>query len=184
MKNHIICVIDRSGSMGAIIDEAINGFNTFLEEQRAEGDKDRLTFYQFDDRFETVCKRKKLKNVEPLSRDTFIPRGMTALNDAIGKALSETEVKSGENNILMILTDGHENASKEYSNARIKSMVAEREKSGDWTVIYVGPDVDAFDVGAGFGVVEANVVAFKAGTAEGTRAAFASASNTVSDNKS
>ena len=108
----IICILDRSGSMSAIRDDAIGGFNTFLEAQKEAGGTALLTLVLFDDVVDVVHEARSIEEVPPLDRDTFLPRGSTALYDAIGKTLgaamrrSRAAAKADERVIVCILTDG------------------------------------------------------------------------------
>lgn len=182
--NHIICVIDRSGSMDFMRTEAINGFNKFLEDQKKDGTDDVLTFVQFDHEYDVITVREPLDKVKPIDQSSYVPRGTTALNDAIGKTIANTVdwSRPEDKTIFMVLTDGHENASKEYSKEHLKRLIEHHESKYGWEVIYVGPDVNAFDVGAGYGVRQVNIVPY-AVTPEGTTTAFNESSSTVSSSK-
>lgn len=117
---HINVVLDRSGSMGLVRDDTIGGFNTFLAGQQALPGKATFTLLQFDDVLEHVQKFVPLNEARPLTKETYIPRNMTALLDAVGteieatgqtlKALAEPQ-RPGKV-LFVILTDGQENASK------------------------------------------------------------------------
>lgn len=182
--NHIICVIDRSGSMQAMRTEAINGFNSFLEKQKADNTDDALTFVQFDDEYQVICVRRPLEDVEPLSEQTYVPRNLTALHDAIGQTIENTKEWSHptDKTILMVLTDGHENASRIYTKDAVKRRIEHHERKYGWEVIYCGPDIDAYDVGAGLGVRAANIVPYNV-SKEGTMHAYQTSSDTVSSHK-
>lgn len=183
--NHIICVIDRSGSMNHVREEAIGGFNDFLQKQKDDNTDDVLTFVQFDDKYEVICVRRPLDQVKELTVETFQPRGMTALYDAIGKTIANTSVWSEkeDNTVMLILTDGHENTSREYTKEMVKSQIEHHEKNFGWNVIYVGPDVDAFDVGGGLGVYSGRIVPYNVSKV-GTRTAYSDVSQVVTSHKS
>ena len=141
-----ILILDRSGSMETAWDDTIGGFNAFVNEQKEFGGT--LTLVQFDHEYLVSYDKKLIGDVEPLTRQTFQPRGATALFDAIGKAIKG--VQSGTPTVI-IFTDGHENASREYTKAHIKDLIEQRTKDG-WTFVYLGANQDAFDVGAGIGI--------------------------------
>lgn len=127
----IICVIDRSGSMESIRSDAIGGFNRFLADQQEPEDPARLTMVLFDDQYDVAYNGMDIHNVPPLTTRTFVPRGMTALLDAIGKTLNTVSARLAEipaedrpeKIIVAILTDGHENASREFSLPVIRKSV-------------------------------------------------------------
>jgi hypothetical protein len=87
---HITLILDRSGSMSSILDQAIDGFNTCITEQRGLPGAATLTLVQFDDEVELVHRAVDLPTVPPLTPETFVPRGPTALYDAIGRAVADT----------------------------------------------------------------------------------------------
>ncbi len=86
---HITLVLDRSGSMESMRGDAIGGFNTFLKDQQAAPGIASLTLVQFDDRYEKPYEFAPLPSVEPLTEKTFVPRGSTALLDAVGQAIDQ-----------------------------------------------------------------------------------------------
>lgn len=182
MKTEIISIIDRSGSMATIASDAIGGFNTFLKDQREVPGEGRMTVLLFDDRFETLYAGKSLKEAEPLTDKTFVPRGGTALLDAIGRTLNEqgARIKTdgwADKVIVCILTDGQENQSREFTAPKIKEMVKHAESHG-WSFIYLAANQDAFATGAAYGINAAHTQAFAA-TGAGTQTAYASMSNTT-----
>ena len=122
-----IFILDRSGSMEACRDDTIGGFNAFLREQQAEGGT--LTLILFDHEYSVSYTNKPISDVEPLTINTFVPRGATALLDAIGKAIKNTQSNVPT---VVILTDGQENSSQEYTKAHIKDLIEQKTKDG-WT---------------------------------------------------
>ena len=166
----ILAIVDRSGSMGLVRDDAIGGFNQFLEDQQQQGGNANLTLVLFDDEYEVPVTGKPVQDVVPLDRSTFVPRGWTAMNDAIGKALTELEAKNPEKAIITILTDGAENASKEYTADAVKQKIKAAEARG-WEVIFLAANIDAFAAGNTLGVSASNTVAFAANAA-GVSSAF------------
>lgn len=155
----IVCVVDRSGSMASIKNDAIGGFNNFLEDQKKLPGEARMTVALFDHEYLLYCSDTPLKNVLPLTSQTYIPRGSTSLNDAVGKSISNLNQRNPTKAIIVILTDGHENNSTEYTKQAIKAMVAECEKKG-WAVIYLSADANAFDDGASIGIARNNMAGF------------------------
>lgn len=133
-----VVILDRSGSMETCRDDTIGGFNAFLREQQAEGGT--LTLILFDHEYQVLYDRKPIRDVAPLTTETFVPRGSTALLDAIGKA-----IKTTQSNVptVVILTDGQENSSHEYTKAHIKDLIDQKTRDG-WTFVYLGANQDAF----------------------------------------
>lgn len=177
MKAEIICIIDRSGSMASIASDAIGGFNRFLEDQKAVPGEAKMTIVLFDNEYLTLANAATLETVKPLTTETFVPRGGTAMLDAIGRTLTEhgkriAEEKWAEKVIVCILTDGQENCSREYNAARIKEMIQHAEKVGGWAFVYLAANQDAFATGAQYGISEALTQNFAA-NAQGTAAAYA-----------
>jgi len=144
-SRNLVFLLDRSGSMESCRDDTIGGFNSFVRDQAALGGK--LTLIQFDHEIIKTFEKVELSSVVPLTSNTFTPRGSTALLDAIGKTIKETS----EVSTLIILTDGHENASIEYTKAHVKDLIEQKQKDG-WTVIYLGANQDAFAEGSSLGI--------------------------------
>ena len=155
-NTEILVITDRSGSMGSIAKDVIGGYNRFLEDQQAVDGEARVTFAQFDDIYELVYEGRPLAQAPKLSDKTFVPRGMTALNDAIGKTLTTQKQRIEKEGwadlvIVCIITDGQENASKEYKLDQIKALTSEAEGKG-WKFIYLGANQDSFAVTQNLGI--------------------------------
>lgn len=174
----IVCVLDRSGSMDHLAKEVIGGFNSFINEQRKVKGKARVTLVLFDTEYKMVYDRIKLKHVPELTSDVYWARGMTALNDAIGKTIVNLKKKS--KGIFLIQTDGGENASREFTNDSVKRLVNKKEKKG-WSFVYLGADIDAFGEGMsrGFG----NTVQYGA-TVKGTNDMYSAVSTMAFNTRS
>ena len=150
---HLYVLLDRSGSMESIRTEVVAGFNAFLAGQQVNGDDARLTLVQFDDQdvAETIVADAPIRRVRPLKRNDFIPRGSTPLLDATGllvaraKAHTETTRIRGleEKVVIVSITDGEENASREFTRASVKALVKEREEAG-WTFVFLSAGLDAY----------------------------------------
>lgn len=125
-------------------DDTIGGFNSFLNDQKALGGS--LTLIQFDHEY-TETASAKIEDIKPLTRETYKPRGSTALLDAIGQAIkSATGTPS-----VVILTDGHENASTKFTRAHIHDLIEQKTKDG-WTFAYLGANQDAFAEAGSIGI--------------------------------
>jgi len=165
-KTHIICILDRSGSMSSIMQDSIGGFNTFLEQQKELPDDATITVALFDDRYELLYDNVDIKKAKELTSKEWFPRGTTALYDAIGKTINSEKArftKMGDDKptkvLVCVVTDGHENASTEYKINNIKDLIKDCEKQ-DWNFIYLAANQDAFDVGTSFGISGANTFTY------------------------
>ena len=149
-QTEIVVILDRSGSKNEIGKSTVDGFNTFLNEQKnAEGEAF-LTLIQFDDRYEISYKNTPIKEVNPLIlNETFVPRGSTALLDAIGKTIEELETERDV--ILVIITDGFENASRTYKKEAVMKIIETKENEG-WNVLFLAANQDAISAGGSIGV--------------------------------
>ena len=152
-----VFILDRSGSMESCWDDTIGGFNAFVNDQKQFGGT--LTLIQFDHEYQLVYENKPIEEVEPLTRETFKPRGSTALLDALGRAIKE--IKTQTIPTYVILTDGHENASHQYTKAHIKDLVCERQKEG-WQFVYLGANQDAFTEAGAIGIGPAGTLNYDA----------------------
>ena len=141
----LIFLLDRSGSMESCRDDTIGGFNAFVKDQAALGGK--LSLIQFDHEIEKSFTDLELKEVKPLTTETFKPRGSTALLDAIGATIKE----SSGTPLVIILTDGYENASTKFTKAHIKDLIEQKTKEG-WTFMYLGANQDAFAEAGSIGI--------------------------------
>lgn len=150
-QTEIVVILDRSGSMISIGKSTVEGFNTFLDEQQNSEGEAFLTLVQFDDRYEVDYKSTPIKDVVPLIlNETFVPRGSTALFDAVGRTIEELE--TDRDVILVIITDGHENYSQTYKREAIMKMIETKEKEDGWKVLFLAANQDAIAAGASIGV--------------------------------
>jgi len=203
MKTDIHFVLDRSGSMWDILNDTIGGFNQFVSSQQDDPNGEcYLNLYQFDHEYQIVYQNKNIKEVELLNKETFQPRGNTALLDAIGRTISSIPYKKLENNniennnnendndkgkdkdkiIFVILTDGEENSSKEFSYNTISKMIEEREKDG-WEFVFLGANQDAIKTAGGLGIKQNSAMTY-AQTPQNVRACFNSLSSAISRTRS
>jgi len=156
---HIIIVLDRSGSMSGIQRATISGFNEFIGQQRTLPGTATLLAVKFDDQYELLYEG-GLAGAPPLDENNFVPRGMTALQDAIGRTIDEAGRKlaaTGEDQrpekvIFVVLTDGLENASKEYSREKVAEMIGHQREKYSWEFVFLGANQDAVLVGAGLNI--------------------------------
>lgn len=165
---HIIFVVDRSGSMFSIAGDMIGGYNEFIKKQKELPDKCIVSFYQFDDVYETVFERENLQDVKDLTAETYQPRGSTALYDAMirtidsyGQYLANLKEEERPERILFItITDGFENASENRDVAAVRERVKHQKEKYDWDFIFLGSNIDAWDTSGTIGVAASATLQF------------------------
>lgn len=162
----ITLVVDRSGSMDAIKSDAEGGVNTFIAEQAKLPGEALLTLVQFDTEYEFVHKGTPVKKV---GKYKLVPRGSTALLDAVGRAINETGdrlAKMAEADrpglvVFVIVTDGLENSSREFTKAKVKEMIEHQQRVYKWHFNYLAANQDAFAEGAALGVASAGIANYR-----------------------
>lgn len=177
--SEIVVILDRSGSMGTIVNDTIGGFNSFIKSQKDLNlGECNVTLVQFDDKYE-LNYTSKLSDVKDLSTETYIPRGGTSLLDAIGKTITEVgsrlvstpEAMRPSRVIFVIITDGEENTSKEYRTEQIKTMVEHQTNKYSWDFLYLNCDLKGFGQARDMGFTQdksLNYNKMKTGTMYGT----------------
>ena len=183
----ITVVLDRSGSMAAVRDDTIGGFNSVLEEQKQVSGTAYLTLVQFDDQYEVIYEGRSLPSAPALTTRTFVPRGSTALLDAIGRTIYAVgarlavlpEADRPGKVLLLIMTDGEENSSHEFSRAQIFDMITHQREAYAWEIVFIGTNQDAVATGASYGIPASNALSY-APTAAGTRQALGTFSKAAS----
>lgn len=181
----IVFLLDRTGSMSVIKDDVVGGYNTFLEKQQGADGEAVFTLIQFDsqDYHEVIHDAKPIGDVPVMKPEDYAPRAMTPLLDALGTAV----VKTGERLsampeddrpgkvVFVVLTDGYENHSREYTKQQVKDMVTHQHDAYQWQFVFLGVDIDAFAQAGGMGVAAA-------ATASTTRSAVRAAVKLTAEN--
>jgi hypothetical protein len=152
----IATLLDRSGSMEAVKSDTEGGFNAFIEAQRSEPGEARVTLAQFDTEYDVVYTDRPLADVPRL---TLQPRGGTALYDALGRLITDVgaelaavdEAQRPGTVIVVVLTDGHENSSREWTHAAVTAAIKRQETDYAWDFIFLGANMDAVAVGTALG---------------------------------
>ena len=149
----IIIVLDRSGSMATVRNDTMGGYNTFINDQksRATGEV-KVTLVQFDDQYEINYNGRPIQEVPALNETTYVPRGMTALLDAVGKTINtvgDRLAKTAESErpslvIFVTLTDGQENASKEFKLEQVRDLIKHQTEKYKWQFVFLGADQNSF----------------------------------------
>lgn len=147
---HVCFVIDESGSMCGSQSDVIGGFKRVIDEQKAIKDGTcSVSLFKFEDEVTEVYRGKDVNDVEYLDEHTYKPGGCTAMNDGIGTAIDRIgkwldgmkEEDKPEKNLIVIMTDGMENASKEYTGKQVRDMIKHQEEKYSWTFMYLGTDI-------------------------------------------
>ncbi len=152
-------VLDRSGSMASLTQDTIGGFNTFLKEQKTVPGEALFTLAQFDHEYELVHDCVPIADVPELNTTSYVPRGSTALLDALGRTILATGIKLAAMKeedrpskvIFVVLTDGQENHSKEHTHAKIMEMIKHQTDAYKWQFVYLGANQDAIQAGSTMG---------------------------------
>ena len=163
MKNKntdIVFILDRSGSMAVVEDETIKGYNDFLKKERKNEGKVLVTTVLFDDCYEVLYSRENINQVKKLTKQEYYARGCTALMDAIGKTIVTMDKEINDDNrvLVVIMTDGLENASKEYNRELVKKMI---KKHKDWEFVFLGANIDSYAEGSSIGIAKSKIANFR-----------------------
>lgn len=164
----IVFILDRSGSMAGLEADTIGGFNSLIQKQKKEDGKAVVSTVLFDDKCEVLHDRKDLMEIAPLTEEDYYVRGCTALLDAVGGAIhhignvhkyARTEDRP-ERTLLIITTDGMENASRKYGYEKVKRMIERQKERYGWEFLFLGANMDAVSVAGRFGIAPERAVRF------------------------
>ena len=183
----IVVVLDRSGSMASIWGDAMGGLAAFIKDQQKESGECKLTLVAFDNEYEVPINAQSIKNVGKLVDYQLTPRGSTALLDALGKSINATGKRladMAEKNrpskvIFLIITDGQENCSREFTNAQIETMIKKQTDEFSWDFLYQGANQDSFSVAGSIGIRSGAIMNYAA-TTKGVQSSYLAASAAVS----
>ena len=167
---HICIVLDASGSMASIEDDTKGSFNAFLKKQNEAGGKTVFDLYQFSDQVKRIVEHVDLANFKDDLMAKYNCSGCTALNDAVctaidtlGKELAAMkEEERPENVVFVIITDGRENASKEFTSEDVRKRIKEQTDIYKWNFQYLAANQDAFASGGRLGISKDFCVNFNA----------------------
>lgn len=190
MDAHITFVLDSSGSMSAIREDTIGGFNTFLADQRDTEGTATVSLVDFHSTVDITYRGVAIEGAPELSKNSYTPSGQTALYDAIVTAIEDTNnfidgidsANQPETVIIVILTDGKENASETPQDA-IREQVKMKQQECDWEFLFIGANQDAALTADGMGI-DADRSLNMAHSGKGAKAAYDSTSQRISDARS
>lgn len=183
----LVFILDRSGSMSGLESDTIGGFNRVLNKQKLEPGEAIITTVLFDDNYLLLHDRYTIGKVQQMTEKDYYVRGTTALLDAVGKTIHKminvqkygAEGDRPEKVMFVIVTDGMENASTEYSYKKIKKMINEQKEKYGWEFIFLGANIDAVETAGRFGIGEDRAVNYHADS-KGTTLNYQVISETVS----
>ena len=178
----LVFILDKSGSMGGLEDDTIGGYNALLAKQREVEGLCLVTTVLFDHGYEVLHERLELSHVQPLTRREYQVGGSTALLDAMGRTIQKMAAGQGEDDarkvMCVIITDGQENSSREFSARRVRALVEERRENHGWEFIFLGANMDAIETAARYGIEADRAQSFHADP-QGISLNFAVMSETV-----
>jgi len=176
-KEYILFILDKSGSMNSCKTQTINGFNEQLQELNKTSDiKTFVSLVEFSSSVEIVFWNKPLEEVEYLNNETYEPNGSTAMLDAVGQAVSKLKNDTHINDdddvtfLVIIISDGEENSSKEYNWNTVKNIITEC-KEESWTITYMGSNQDLSEIQKRMNIYSGNTMSYTS-TGIGTQTAF------------
>lgn len=175
----LICILDRSGSMHSLTNDVIGGYNSFLANQRKESGKAEVTTVLFDDQYEKITDAVDLNEVKDITSAEYFARGNTALMDAIGRTITETLAKMEKDGVcpakrrvlVLIMTDGLENASREYDKAAVKALIESTTKEYEWHYEFIGANIDSASEAKSIGISANHAMDYNADS-EGVQQSF------------
>jgi hypothetical protein len=181
----IAIILDRSGSMESCKESTVAGFNGFIRSQKEIPGEATVKLVQFDDQYETAFD-KRLEECPELNQSTFVPRGSTALLDAQGRTIVELgqelaalpEQERPSKVIVVTLTDGLENASRQYNLEKIGEMIREQRDKYNWDFVFLGANQDAIATAAAMSIPLPSAMSYSTSKA-GIAATMAAVSNYV-----
>ena len=156
----IVFILDRSGSMAGLEGDTIGGFNAMIEKQKLEEGEAYVSTVLFDNHVEVIHDRVDIHKIQPMTRKEYYVRGTTALLDAVGGAIRHIanvhkyarEEDRPEKTLFVITTDGMENASRQYTYEKVRSMIQRQKREYNWEFLFLGANIDAAREAARFGI--------------------------------
>ncbi len=156
----LVFVLDKSGSMAGLEGDTIGGYNAMLEKQKAVEGECRITTVLFDNNYELLHDRLDIRAVGPMTEKEYFVGGSTALLDAIGRTISKignvqkhtAEGYRADKVLFVIITDGEENASREYSAEKVRAQIERQKERYGWEFIFLGANIDAVEAAGRFGI--------------------------------
>jgi uncharacterized protein YegL len=165
----LVFILDKSGSMSGLEKDTIGGFNSMLTKQQVESGECHITTVLFDNNYELLHDRIDIKAVSPITDQEYFVGGSTALLDAIGKTINKignaqkhtADDYCAEKVMFVIITDGEENSSREYSAEKVKAQIERQKTKYGWEFIFLGANIDAVETAGRFGIAPNRAVDYE-----------------------
>ena len=156
----LVFILDKSGSMAGLESDTIGGYNAMLKKQRDVEGECRITTVLFNNNYELLHDRIDIRAVRPITEKEYSVGGTTALLDAMGRTIHKIinvqrntdEAYRAEKVMFVIITDGYENSSREYSVENVRSLIQHQKDKYGWEFIFLGANIDAVETAQHFGI--------------------------------
>lgn len=156
----LVFILDKSGSMSGLETDTIGGYNSMLEKQRSVEGECYITTVLFDNKYELLHDRIDIRGVSPITEKEYFVGGSTALLDAIGRTIDKignAQRRTGEDYraekvLFVIITDGQENSSREYSIEKVRAQIEHQKARYGWEFIFLGANIDAVETAGRIGI--------------------------------
>ena len=184
----LVFILDRSGSMYGLEQDTIGGFNSMLAKQKTNSSEAYVTTVLFDNRIRVLHDRLPLREVAPMTDTDYTVGGSTALLDAVGSTIQHIARihkyahpdHKPTKTLFVIITDGMENASRQYTYDKVKALISHEQEKYGWEFLFLGANIDAAAEGARFGIAADRAVTYKSDE-EGTQLNYEVLSDAISD---
>ncbi|MBO5868604.1 MAG: VWA domain-containing protein [Oscillospiraceae bacterium] len=181
----VIFILDRSGSMAGLEADTIGGFNGMIEKQKKQEGEVLVSTVLFDNWCEVIHDRVDIRQLKPMTEREYFVRGCTALLDAVGGAIRHIrnvhkyarEEDRPQKTIVVITTDGLENASHQFGYEEVRRMIAAQEEQG-WEFLFLGANMDAAKEAGRFGIRAERAVDYHA-DGQGTDAVYSAVGEAI-----
>ena len=191
-RTELVFILDRSGSMNGLESDTIGGYNALLSKQKEENKGEVfVTTVLFDDQYELLHNRLAIADIKPITDKEYFVRGSTALLDAIGKTITQTktnqnklkQAEKADKVLFVIITDGMENASREYSLKAVKNLVETQKEKDKWEFLFLGANIDAISTAESFGISSSKAVKYRSDSS-GTKKNYEVLNKAITDVRS
>ena len=154
----VVFILDKSGSMSGSEKDTIHSFNEYIEKEKGNSFPTKISTILFSDHFHYLQNRVEVSKVKKMTSKEYFVGGCTALYDAIGHAITTIDQEDTDKVMFVIITDGYENASKEFNHQKIREMI---QKHSQYEFIYIGADIDSYAAGGDIGIDRSHIANFK-----------------------
>ena len=182
----LVFILDKSGSMSGLESDTIGGYNSMLNKQKEVEGECLITTVLFDNEYELLHDRIDIRAVEPITDKEYYVGGSTALIDAIGRTINKivnahrhtAEDYRPEKVMFVIITDGYENSSREYTSDKVKAMIKKETGKYGWEFVFLGANIDAVETASHFGISAGRAVDYVSDS-EGTQLNYSVMSSAI-----